>query len=255
MKITPLSQRDSKWASLLLGFNTNSKYNIGDYGCLITCLAMVYNYYTGKSITPSDMNEKLKALGAGYGFSVGTGYYVWGAFPYVCTTVKESYKTTPSALTDTQMNAINSAVDAGYPVMLEIDFDPTDADVDMHWVLATKRNKDNENDITINDPWTGTERSLKEYLGTAKKTARSLIEAYVTYTGDILSDPTEDSTESNVEASDDTVESLNEQIVDLKQQLSDMRDSRNKWKAYAGTTKDTLKSIVEAAEVALNKEE
>ena len=58
MSFTPnhLSQRDPRWASEKLGFDTT--VTIGTDGCTLTCLTMLVNGY-GFSETPSTMNRKL----------------------------------------------------------------------------------------------------------------------------------------------------------------------------------------------------
>lgn len=56
--MTPLSQRDARWANVRLG---NSNLLIKSYGCVVTCLAML----SGK--TPTQVNNELKAHGGFYG--------------------------------------------------------------------------------------------------------------------------------------------------------------------------------------------
>lgn len=51
--MTILSQRDPRWGNLYLGFSTTY---IRDYGCTITCLAMILG------TTPDVVNERLKAV-------------------------------------------------------------------------------------------------------------------------------------------------------------------------------------------------
>jgi ABC-type bacteriocin/lantibiotic exporter with double-glycine peptidase domain len=65
MKI--LSQRDPCWANFLLGKSGNT---IGKYGCLITCLSMLSDWY-GKYFIPSWLAKKLS-------FTIG-GLLNWGS--------------------------------------------------------------------------------------------------------------------------------------------------------------------------------
>lgn len=51
------NQLDSRWIDDKLGFSDTS--TLGDYGCGVTVLAMVYKYY-GFDITPPRMNDSLK---------------------------------------------------------------------------------------------------------------------------------------------------------------------------------------------------
>ena len=55
------NQLDSRWIDARLGFSDTS--TIGDYGCGLTSLAMVYTYY-GQRLTPSDLNGRLTQTGA-----------------------------------------------------------------------------------------------------------------------------------------------------------------------------------------------
>lgn len=180
MQITrKYSQNDSRWKNILLGFNTDSKYTIGNYGCLITCLAMVSSYY-GEENTPLEINDKLKAKN---GF-VSDGLYIWNAIEKILD-IKENSFVTPTLLTDIQMNDIKTQIDNGYPVMLCIDAVPSTSALDMHFVLATAYNPSDENDFTIVDPWDGQEKSLKKYLGFLKPSARKTIERYTVYIGNV----------------------------------------------------------------------
>lgn len=176
----PFSQMDSRWAALLLGFNTVAKYNFYNYACLITCLAMIARYY-GKDDTPITINDKLKELGSGNGFVAGGGDYVYGAIHKIYSGIDEILVRTPSALTDDQVNEIKVALDAGYPVVFQIDYDPKDVDLDSHFVLVVDYNSGDENDFTIVDPLGGNEKSLKSYLGWYKPSMRKTVEKYLIF--------------------------------------------------------------------------
>lgn len=166
------SQNDLRWKNVLLGFNTDPKYTIGSQGCLITCLAMASCYY-GFENTPLEINDKLKKV---QGFVDG-GKYVWNSIEKVIN-IQENFFRTPTLLTDIQVEDIRNQLDAGYPVMLEIDAIPSTSGLDMHFVLATGYNPADENDISIVDPWDGSTKSLKAYLGWFKPTMRKTIEGY-----------------------------------------------------------------------------
>ncbi len=51
------NQLDSRWIDAKLGFSDSS--TMGDYGCGVTALAMVFKYY-GLTTTPPQLNEELK---------------------------------------------------------------------------------------------------------------------------------------------------------------------------------------------------
>lgn len=55
------NQLDARWIDGKLGFSSTS--TIGDYGCGLTSLAMVYKYY-GIGTTPPALNSKLRQTGA-----------------------------------------------------------------------------------------------------------------------------------------------------------------------------------------------
>lgn len=177
------SQQDDRWGQILLGFNVNQPYNFYNYACLITCLAMVARYY-GKNDTPVTVNDFLKALKPA-GFAAGGGEYVWGSFHRQYGDIEEVRVVTPDTLNDAQMGEIKSALDAGYPVMLHLDYNPKTVQNDMHFVLAIGYNPGDENDITIADPIGGRVHSLKDYLGWYKPSARNTIEQYVIFKGNV----------------------------------------------------------------------
>lgn len=177
------SQYDSRWGSILLGFNTEYQYNIYNYGCLLCCLSMVGAYYS-EDLNPKELNEELKKVG---GFTNG-GDYVWGTMQKIYTNVHEVLIRVGEkiALSNLHMEQIRDSLDKGYPVMLHIDYNPKTVKDDMHWVLAVDYNSNDENDITIVDPLGGMLCSLKKYLGWFRPSARNSIIDYVIYTGKTL---------------------------------------------------------------------
>jgi len=178
---TIYSQWDSRWSKEILGYSpTNSVFDIYNYGCLITCLAMTLEYY-GKKETPRDINEDLKD---GSGFAVGSGNYVWGTTQKLFNQLKsEKHVVTPYPLSDEQVNEIKQSLDNGYPVLIQLDYNPQTVKLDMHFVLAIGYNPTDENDFTIIDPLGGIERSLKHYLGWFRPSARRTIESYTILEG------------------------------------------------------------------------
>ena len=244
MKIpTVYSQMDSRWGNVFLGFNTQAPYNIYNYGCLISCLAMICKYY-GKDETPLSINDKLKKIN---GF-VNGGNYVPDAIEKIYKDITETRVTTPAPLTDFQMNEIRNALDNGFPVMVEIDYNPKTVDNDMHFVLITDYNKNDENDFTIADPLGGTIKSLKSYLGWFRPSARKTINQYYIYKGVVpKTEPTVDEilaliiNKENFEGKIKTVQFyFNEWEVEkkarLKQEVSFSKDKEDLIKKY-----DTLR--------------
>lgn len=173
------SQWDSRWAEDVLGYNpSESHYTIYNYGCLISCIAMTLEY-TGYPINPHFINEDLKSNG---GFLEGTGLYIWGSSEDIYGNIKnETVLHTPDKLTDADMNSIYEAIDNGNPVMLQIDYNPKTVDMEMHYVLCIGYDPSDENNLLIADPLGGLERSLKDYLGWYRPSARNTIYQYIIY--------------------------------------------------------------------------
>lgn len=177
---TLYSQMDSRWGKVLLGFNTQSNYNIYNYGCLITCLAMVAKYY-GYDATPVIINDGLKDKKQ----FVNGGLYVWGGITKLYSKISEKLVRTPTPLTDAQYAEIKASLDKGFPVMLYIDYNPNTVEPDQHYVLCIGYNPSDENDLTIADPLGGTAKSLKSYLKGTKPTMRKTVEQYIIYEGTV----------------------------------------------------------------------
>ncbi|MEZ4645224.1 MAG: C39 family peptidase [Chloroflexota bacterium] len=138
----PLSQRDPLWASTRLG-HPGSPKTIGEWGCLLTCFAMVANRY-GRSLTPAQLNNSMVRKD---GFL--DGYLTkWNALGNVYTDIIYNGKVEASPGV---LNRINDSLDAGNPVTILVDFtrDTPYTDNDQHWVLIVGRDGD---DYRINDP-------------------------------------------------------------------------------------------------------
>lgn len=156
--ITPLiqSQRDGRWSGILLGYNTSSVFNIGNYGCLITSLGN----YVGK--TPIEVNQILKDNG---GFTEDSGNFIWSK----CTTIGlNAYYTSPrydDEVTSQGITKMKSLLNEGRPLLCEIDFNPATIAEDMHYVLVIGYDETQTDKFIAIDPWTGTEIDLAVYGG------------------------------------------------------------------------------------------
>jgi len=201
------SQQDSRWSQKLLGFNTDPQYNIYDYGCLITSLAMVASYY-GKDTNPEHINESLKKV---KGFSNG-GFYNWGSVKKVYKDLKEHWVGTPDPLTNDQINRIKDALDNGFPVMVQIDYNPRTVKLDMHYVLIIGYDPSDENNFTIADPLGGEIVSMKKYLGWWRPNVRRTIEQFIIYEAKVLTDTA----------------SLEKKIMEIETAFKDFRKAHEK---------------------------
>ena len=142
-------QRSDPWQSSLLGFSSSD--TIHDYGCVITDLAMILNYY-GANTNPGDMNNWLKANG-GY---ASQDLVVWGAVaqhgPNVSYAGGSDWSAVPANL-----GAVNAELDAGYPVIANVCLFKTTAN---HYVVIVGHS--GTTSYTVNDPWDGQQHTIPD---------------------------------------------------------------------------------------------
>jgi hypothetical protein len=155
LKTIKQSQRDSRWSSVLLGYNTNPVYNIGNYGCLITSFAN----YLGK--TPVEINDILKA---NQGF-VNGGEFVWSKSTVLGLNEVYCSPRYDDAVSTQGLAKMKQLIDEGRPLIAEIDFNPTTIQEEMHFVLIHGYDETKEETFFAVDPWTGTEIDLSVYGG------------------------------------------------------------------------------------------
>lgn len=139
-QLQPLSQMDPRWKSHLLGLDQVS--TIGKYGCLLTSMTMVANGF-GANETPDTMNDKMVAA---HGFIDDLVYP--GTMPAVIPQVKFGKRIScnnPPA----PMIEIDSALAAGLPVIIKVDYSPVSGIQD-HWIVLVDKVG---NDYAIQDPW------------------------------------------------------------------------------------------------------
>lgn len=150
------SQRDPRWSSVLLGYNTRN-YTIGSDGCLITTLGN----YIGK--TPQEVNDILKANDGFSKSSSELGWFIWSKSTALG--IKEVYKSPfyGGPVTPQGLSKMRSLLDEGRFLITHIDFDPSDPDDDMHWVGVY--GYDNNDVFYAIDPWTGLLITLDIYGG------------------------------------------------------------------------------------------
>ena len=202
------SQWDVRWSQDVLGFNKEPQYNIYNYGCLISCLAMISSYY-GSTVNPQTINNMLKTV---KGFNVGGGDYIWGSLTKIYNNIEENKVNTPLTLTNDQINSIKTALDNGYPVMVQLDVNPKTVTLDMHYVLIIGYDPSDENNFIIADPLGGTIDSLKKYLGWWRPSARKTIEQYIIYKGQLLPDTT----------------NLEKKLVEMEKAFINLRENHKK---------------------------
>jgi hypothetical protein len=142
-KCKPYSQQDPAWKNKLLGFA--SETTIGKYGCLLTCMAMTSSGF-GYNETPASLNDKLRDLGPNVGFQ--EAMVIPATLPRVLPQISYTNfvwcREQPAPI-----NSINAALDAGMPVIVEVDYSNSPG-LQNHWVLLYERRGI---DYLIHDPW------------------------------------------------------------------------------------------------------
>ena len=120
-----LYQNDPQWKDIKLGFD--QKETIGSWGCLMTSMTMVANGF-GFSETPATINEKMKSSGGFQGALI-----IPAVLPSVCPgLIYKGYQ--PCETSPAPLAEINSALAAGMPVIVQVDWSPK-AGLQTHWVV------------------------------------------------------------------------------------------------------------------------
>jgi len=148
-----LSQRDPRWGKVKMG---NSQVDIAHYGCLITCIAMVSQFF-GEEITPEEIAKQ-----KGWFNSLGSFIWINSDFSNMSFRWREGSESPMSGKSPIDMDLIKSYLASGKnlpsdnnrAVILQVANES-------HWVLGLW---EQNGDILAIDPWTGkTCEVLKEY--------------------------------------------------------------------------------------------
>lgn len=182
------NQLQESYKNILLGLNTDPKYNFYNYGCTLFSMASALRYY-GYNETPETLNAKLIELSRQtnhqFGFVKDSGIYIWGSLNKLFPMVSERRVMTPQALTDAQVNEIRGALDQGYPVLVEVDYNPATLPIEMHFLNIVDYDPADENNMTGADPLGGKIIPMKAYFSWAKFGIRKIIEQYVIISGPV----------------------------------------------------------------------
>lgn len=171
LEVAPLDQRDARWKSDLLGLSTDS--TIGQYGCLVTCFAML------AGVTPPAMNRAMTLNGA---FQTGAcpacaatfdiARFMPNAPPILDVTKSYPYAPFPAD----QSRRLVKHLKSGLPAILEVDINPNNNTHDMHFVLAVSAyGSGGVDNIVIDDPWMADQTTLIPRYGLTL--ARALVRA------------------------------------------------------------------------------
>lgn len=156
LEVQPISQRDPRWANVAMGGDKT----IGNWGCLLTAYNMWTNYAGITAYTPPDALAAYRAAGA-----MNAQYMLPGAMK-TAYPERVTYNGYIGSSNPTQQRqAILTMLEAGVPAVIRVDFDPTTAQWEQHWVLAVGAIEGGQ-DWLIADPWHGDFVPLSERYGT-----------------------------------------------------------------------------------------
>ncbi|MEO0289580.1 MAG: C39 family peptidase [candidate division WOR-3 bacterium] len=226
LPIKPISQRDLKWKDKKLG--TSTVNTIGSHGCLLTCCAMVCNYF-GKNTDPARLNDDMVRVKGFYSGSL----WVWGKLSEVYPDILfdwQVYNEGQCADKPAPLSLIDRLLDEKLPVIVKVDFNPGGA-LDEHWVLII--GKDEAGSYLINDPWTG-----ETYFFQAKyqDPARYIYqicayrgkipeEKYQLLKGGVLLKEYETNPEDKILDLENKVSSLNEELAKTRLEVNSLREA------------------------------
>ena len=146
------SQQDPQWKADVLGFGDPGD-TIGEFGCALASVAMLVSGH-GYAETPKSLNQKLKTKN-GFVSSAIRWDVVNQVHPQIV--LRESIN---CENTDAPLARINSALDAGQPVVVRVDSSPAPG-LQWHYVLLYARKGD---DYLMLDPWPYQPGTAKEDL-------------------------------------------------------------------------------------------
>jgi hypothetical protein len=142
MTIKQFSQTDPQWKSNLLGFDKAS--TIGGYGCLLTSMTMCATHYGVTDLTPSTLNDKMKAVG---GFQAGTAYLIAGAIGSIVPGMQMDYRN--CAGSSAPLAEIDNHLAMNLPVIIEVDYSPATG-LQTHYMVTYGKSGD---DYLVYDPY------------------------------------------------------------------------------------------------------
>jgi Peptidase_C39 like family len=149
-------QRQSPWSDELLGYNTNSKYTIGDYGCLITSLGNIVG------LNPLYVNESLKSNN---GFVKDSGEFIWNKCSVLGLTQTYVSPRYIGPVSSQGIDKIRELIGLGHPLIAEIDFNPATTTLEQHFLVLVGFD---DNEIYAWDVWSATLVALSVYGGVAR---------------------------------------------------------------------------------------
>lgn len=164
-------QRDALWAAKHLG--TSSSATIGQYGCYLSCFAMMAEYY-GHAVYPNRLNDLIVQHGGFVDEDMLVDTALQSVYSDCVHMGSFDYTDVPADLA----HLVKLAQDKRQMIALELDFDydPSDG-LNRHWVLLVSFDGTT---LRIADPWFGGVNVFSKHYGHDK--ASTLLK-YVVYTG------------------------------------------------------------------------
>jgi len=177
--IEKFNQSDPKWAKIKLGTSTVS--TISSDGCLLCCVASVLRYY-GKDTTPDKLNDDLTRV---KGWHLACRL-IYGAIHdiYKDITMDWNYYI-PCADTGAPLDKIDEILASNRPAIVQVDFKPSTAKLDEHWVVI--HGKTENGSYLIIDSIDGSEQFFESRYGDPER----YIFKIVAYNGPVPQEETE----------------------------------------------------------------
>ena len=162
LDVPQYSQQDELWRKKYLG---NSTTTIGNYGCLLTCAAMLCKFY-GKDTDPARLNAEMIAHN-GYSAPANNpsqkNLWGWSTLSVIYPDIVIDWANYINCeLVPAPLEKIDAVLQAGYPVIVKVDYNPATLPVNEHWVLVI--GKEGASYI-INDPIDGARVKFESRYG------------------------------------------------------------------------------------------
>lgn len=189
---TPLSQNDPRWKNHVLG---HGPLTYGQFGCLVTCYAMMLNAF-GESVTPLDLQNRFLQLPDGQGFDGSIVMFRAPAATFDHVLFEGNFKPRPeTGATHATFDAdligrIDRHLAAGGVALAQVDQTPATAynpNVEQHWVLLVAGTGPGANDYLALDPLDGQAISLlakygrQEHAGAGEGALKDAIKSALLY--------------------------------------------------------------------------
>ena len=142
-------QYDSRWKNTKIGTKT-----IGQIGCTLTCVSMVYSYQNKTNVYPNTMKSKLTFSNNDVNWSSVKTRIGYTTYSYNNCSISQSI-----------MQTVYTQLKAGKPVIIGC---KSKSSSGYHWVVITgytgNSNTLNASSFTINDPNSSSRTNLQQYL-------------------------------------------------------------------------------------------